>query len=106
MSRPSDLAEVIKQERRERRWTQSELARRLGVRPETSSRWEHGKARPRLRMLAARGRITDTPLAPPAVSTNSSRRARPAVRVDVARRIARVLHHLGGLSALLRCSWC
>lgn len=41
----------IEQLRKERGWSQSELARRLGVKPPQTNRWESGARRPELNNL-------------------------------------------------------
>jgi transcriptional regulator with XRE-family HTH domain len=60
MSEPLDLSGALRRVRRNQRWTQATLARHLGVRVETVSRWERGKTQPAHRHLEMIARLADT----------------------------------------------
>ena len=45
------MTKTIQELRESRHWTQLELANQLGVRPESISNWERGRAQPRYRYL-------------------------------------------------------
>jgi transcriptional regulator with XRE-family HTH domain len=70
-SAPSANFEVwLRRARRERDWTQGDLAKRVGTDPGSVSRWERGVAQPNLgqfrRLCLALGCSADDPLGLPA----------------------------------------
>jgi len=95
MSTSTELRVVIRDARHARGWTQKELARVLGVRPETIWRWERGKARPRHDRLEALARVVHKPpdwLS--ALARQRRPRRRPRTLEPLAARIARTLTEL------------
>jgi transcriptional regulator with XRE-family HTH domain len=93
MSEPLDLSGALKRVRGKQRWTQATLARHLGVRVETVSRWERGKTQPAHRHLEMIARLAgmsgDVAVARPARSPRS-----PKNITQLSRHIATVLHEL------------
>ena len=95
MSTSTDLRVMIREARHARGWTQTELARVLGVRPETIWRWERGKARPRHDRLETLARVVHKP--PDwlfALERDRRPYHRPGTLEPLAARIARTLKEL------------
>lgn len=59
---PPNLGAWLREARRERLWSQAELARALGVHHAVVSRWESGQRVPSLAHVYAIARVLNTPL--------------------------------------------
>lgn len=59
---PVTIGEKIKTLRKERGWSQGELAEKLGVKPQNISRYEKGRVQPREATLAIFAEIFELPL--------------------------------------------